>query len=63
MMSRSSCGWRLQAGAPRTAEITRVRERLSGLYGARASLDCIELHGDTTQLTMRIPADDASRAR
>jgi hypothetical protein len=42
-------------GCAEDREIARVRERLAGLYGARASLDCIELHSDTTQLTMRIP--------
>jgi len=42
-------------GCAEDREIARVRERLAGLYGARASLDCIELHGDTTQLTMRVP--------
>lgn len=43
-------------GCAEDQEIARVRERLTGLYGTRASLDCIELDGDTTQLTMRIPA-------
>ncbi len=42
-------------GCAEDREIARVRERLAGLYGARASLDCIEPHSDTTQLTMRIP--------
>ena len=42
-------------GCAEDREIARVRERLAGLYGARASLDCIELHGDATQLTMRVP--------
>jgi LytS/YehU family sensor histidine kinase len=42
-------------GCAEDREIARVRERLSGLYGARAFLDCLELHGDTTQITMRIP--------
>jgi LytS/YehU family sensor histidine kinase len=42
-------------GCAEDREIARVRERLSGLYGSRASLDCVELHGDTTQITMRIP--------
>ena len=50
-------------GCDEDCEIARVRERLAGLYGSRASLDCTELHGDTTQLTMRIPgaAPDASQ--
>jgi Histidine kinase len=42
-------------GCAEDREIARVRERLTGLYGSRASLDCVELHSDTTQLTMRIP--------
>jgi hypothetical protein len=42
-------------GCAEDREIARVRERLNGLYGSRASLDCVELHGDTTQLTMHIP--------
>jgi LytS/YehU family sensor histidine kinase len=42
-------------GCAEDREIARVRERLSGLYGSRATLDCLELHGDTTQITMRIP--------
>ncbi|MGH6609267.1 MAG: histidine kinase [Burkholderiaceae bacterium] len=36
-------------------ELVRVRERLSGLYGAAASLDCQEV-GGITQIIMRIPA-------
>ena len=43
-------------GCAEDREIARVRERLNGLYGAQASLDCLELQGDTTQLTMRVPA-------
>jgi LytS/YehU family sensor histidine kinase len=50
-------------GCAEDREIVRVRERLAGLYGARASLDCVELQGNTTQLTMRIPADIASRGQ
>lgn len=42
-------------GCAEDREINRVRERLAGLYGSRASLDCLELHGGTTQITMRIP--------
>jgi Histidine kinase len=42
-------------GCAEDREIARVRERLTGLYGSLASLDCLELHGDTTQITMRIP--------
>jgi hypothetical protein len=43
-------------GCAEDREIARVRERLNGLYGAQASLDCLELQRDTTQLTMRVPA-------
>jgi len=46
-------------GCAEDREIARVRERLAGLYGARASLDCRELHGNTTQLTMHVPAATA----
>lgn len=42
-------------GCAEDREIGRVRERLAGLYGSRASLDCLELQGGTTQITMRIP--------
>ena len=37
-------------------ELARVRERLKGLYGARATLACAELEGTTTQFTLRVPA-------
>ena len=47
-------------GCAEDREIARVRERLSGLYGSRASLACLELHGDTTQITMRIPGTPAT---
>ena len=43
------------AGCADDAELTRVRERLAGLYGGAASLDCEE-HDATVQLTMRVPA-------
>ncbi len=43
------------AGCAEDAELTRVRERLAGLYGGAASLDCEE-HDTTVQLTMRVPA-------
>lgn len=36
-------------------ELVRVRERLAGLFGAAASLDC-ERIGGVTQITMRVPA-------
>jgi hypothetical protein len=45
---RASCG--------EDAELARVRERLVGLYGARATLECCELAGPTTQFTLRVPA-------
>jgi len=43
-------------GCAEDREIARVRERLAGLYGPAASLDCVELHGNTTQFTLRVPA-------
>jgi hypothetical protein len=42
-------------------ELARVRERLQGLYGSRASLDCAELDPSTTQFIMRIPAGGGTR--
>ena len=36
-------------------ELVRVRERLAGLFGATASLDCEQI-GEITQITMRVPA-------
>ena len=36
-------------------ELVRVRERLAGLFGGAASLDCEQI-GEITQLTMRVPA-------
>ena len=36
-------------------ELVRVRERLAGLFGVAASLDCEQI-GEVTQITMRIPA-------
>jgi hypothetical protein len=43
------------AGCADDAELVRVRERLAGLYGGAASLDCTERDG-MVQLTMRVPA-------
>ena len=43
------------AGCADDSELTRVRERLAGLYGGAASLDCAERDG-MVQLTMRVPA-------
>lgn len=36
-------------------ELARVRERLAGLFGVTASLDCEQISG-ITQITMRVPA-------
>jgi hypothetical protein len=36
-------------------ELLRVRERLAGLFGVAASLDCEQI-GEITQVTMRVPA-------
>jgi hypothetical protein len=44
-------------GCAEDHELARVRERLHGLYGTRASLDCAELDHHTTQFIMRVPAD------
>ncbi|HVG04321.1 MAG TPA: histidine kinase [Burkholderiaceae bacterium] len=41
-------------------ELLRVRERLAGLFGAAASLDCHHL-GGVTQVTMRVPAAPVSK--
>ena len=43
------------AGCADDAELVRVRERLAGLYGGAASLECTERDG-MVQLTMRVPA-------
>ncbi len=43
------------AGCADDAELARVRERLAGLYGGAASLDCEERE-QLVQLTMRVPA-------
>ncbi len=45
------------------AESARVRERLTGLYGDRASLECRELTDGSTQFTLRVPAPPAAAAR
>jgi LytS/YehU family sensor histidine kinase len=42
-------------------ELARVRERLAGLYGDAATLECIEVAGESTELTLRIPADGPNR--
>ncbi|MEP6608947.1 MAG: histidine kinase [Burkholderiaceae bacterium] len=41
-------------------ELARVRERLAGLFGDCASLDCEQL-GETTQITMRVPTIDSPK--
>lgn len=43
------------AGCAEDTELARVRERLAGLYGGAASLDCEE-RDEMVQLTMRVPA-------
>jgi LytS/YehU family sensor histidine kinase len=43
-------------GCAEDFELARVRERLAGLYGDRATLECVELESDTTQFTLRVPA-------
>jgi hypothetical protein len=43
------------ANCAEDGELASVRERLAGLYGERAALDCIELAESTTQLTLRLP--------
>jgi hypothetical protein len=44
------------AGCGEDFELARVRDRLTGLYGDRATLECAELDSGTTQFTLRIPA-------
>jgi hypothetical protein len=46
----------LAGGCAEDQELARVRERLAGLYGGRASLACAEVD-DATMLTLRIPAE------
>lgn len=41
-------------------ELARVRERLTGLFGAGASLACEQM-GDVTQITMRVPTAGAAK--
>ncbi len=47
------------AGCADDAELARVRERLAGLYGGAASLDCAE-RDEMVQLTMRVPVASGS---
>ncbi len=46
-----------------TSDFARVRERLAGLYGGRARLDCVEDPAGTTTFTLHIPHELADRAR
>jgi hypothetical protein len=43
-------------GCDEDFELARVRERLTGLYGERASLACTEPGPGTTQFTLQVPA-------
>jgi hypothetical protein len=52
IVARIACA----GGCVEDFELARVRERLEGLYGDRATLACTELEGNTTQFTMRVPA-------
>jgi LytS/YehU family sensor histidine kinase len=52
----------LPGGCADDPELARVRERLAGLYGNAASLDCVEGAGDAIVLTLRI-ADEAGAGR
>ena len=49
------------AGCADDAELLRVRERLAGLYGGAASLQCTERDG-MVQLTMRVPAPSGAES-
>jgi len=53
----------LAGGCADDPELARVRERLAGLYGSAATLECIETAGASTELTLRIPANDPEPAR
>ncbi len=50
----------IAGGCADDPELLRVRERLAGLYGAAATLDCVEEAGGDTELTLRIPANGAA---
>jgi hypothetical protein len=43
------------ANCAEDGELASVRERLAGLYGARASLECRDVAPDITRLTLRLP--------
>jgi len=53
----------LAGGCADDPELARVRERLAGLYGSAATLQCLELAGEATELTLRIPTRGAADAR
>ncbi len=44
-------------------ELARVRERLIALFGGAATLECVEVDGEATELTLRIPDGGAAAAR
>lgn len=46
-----------------TSDLARVRERLAGLYGGRARLDCAEDSSEVTTFTLHIPHELAHRPR
>jgi hypothetical protein len=52
IVTRIACA----GGCVEDYELARVRERLAGLYGDRATLDCTALEDGTTQFTLRVPA-------
>jgi hypothetical protein len=51
----------LAGGCADDPELARVRERLAGLYGDAAALECVEPGDGCTELTLRIPAGDQGR--
>jgi Histidine kinase len=53
IVTRLACA----GGCDEDFELARVRERLTGLYGDRAALECVELDSGSTQFTLRVPAD------
>jgi LytS/YehU family sensor histidine kinase len=46
-----------------TSDLARVRERIAGLYGGRARLDCVEDASGITTFTLHIPYELADRTR
>jgi LytS/YehU family sensor histidine kinase len=50
----------LAGGCADDPELAHVRERLAGLYGDAAKLDCVETADGSTVLTLRIPAGGAA---